>query len=160
MPPHNPLPRSFYARPSTEVARELLGKVLIHGAAAARIVETEAYLGENDRAAHAWRGRTKRTEVMFGPPGYAYVFFIYGMHHNFNIVTGNVGEPHAVLIRAVEPVAGVELMARRRGVDAARRELTNGPGKLCEAFAIHREHNGADLSIHKIGATPEREVSW
>jgi DNA-3-methyladenine glycosylase len=158
-----PLPRSFYARPVLQVARDCIGKTLVHrspdGVTVGRIVEAEAYRGPEDRAAHSWNGRrTPRTEVMFGPPGYAYVFFVYGMHHNFNIVTGRVGEPHAVLIRAVEPMAGLDLMARRRGVDATRRELTNGPGKLCQAFAIHREHNGADLCASDLVLLPGAPV--
>jgi DNA-3-methyladenine glycosylase len=112
-----------------------------------RIVEAEAYRGPEDRAAHSFGGRrTPRTEVMFGPPGHAYVFFVYGLHHHINLVTTEVGMPHAVLLRAVEPIAGAELMAERRGMAATRRELTNGPGKLCEAFAIDRGDNGIDMT--------------
>lgn len=112
-----------------------------------RIVEAEAYRGPEDRAAHSFGGRrTPRTEVMFGPPGHAYVFLVYGLHHHVNLVTTEIDMPHAVLLRAVEPVAGVELMAERRGMAATRRELTNGPGKLCEAFAIDRSDNGIDLT--------------
>jgi DNA-3-methyladenine glycosylase len=145
-----PLPRTFYARPVLSVARDVIGKILVRkgpdGLCAGRIVEAEAYRGPEDRAAHSWGGRrTARTEVMFGPPGHAYVFFVYGMHWNFNLVTGREGEPQAVLIRALEPVAGIELMARRRGIDPGRVELTNGPGKLCQALAISRTDYGRDL---------------
>jgi DNA-3-methyladenine glycosylase len=145
-----PLPRSFYARPVLLVARECIGKILVHrsreGETAGRIVEAEAYRGPTDRAAHSWDGRrTARTEAMFGPAGHAYVFFVYGMHYHFNIVTGEIGEPHAVLIRAVEPLWGREFMAARRKLPVDRIELTNGPGKLCQAFAIGRAQYGADL---------------
>ena len=112
-----------------------------------RIVEAEAYRGPEDRAAHSFGGRrTARTEVMFGPPGYAYVFLVYGLHWHFNLVTTASGAPHAVLIRAVEPLAGVELMAQRRGLSVSHRDLANGPGKLCEAFGIDRAAYGADLT--------------
>jgi len=112
-----------------------------------RIVEAEAYRGPEDRAAHSFGGRrTARTEVMFGPPGYAYVFLVYGLHWHFNLVTTASGAPHAVLIRAVEPLAGVELMAQRRGLSPSHRDLTNGPGKLCVAFGIDRASYGADLT--------------
>jgi DNA-3-methyladenine glycosylase len=146
-----PLPRSFYARPVLQVARGTIGKILGHetpeGRISGRIVEAEAYRGPQDRAAHSFAGRrTKRTEAMFGPPGHAYVFFVYGMHWHFNIVTTAVDAPEAVLIRAVEPLEGIEIMARRRGLPAGRRELTNGPGKLCQAFGIDASLYGADLT--------------
>jgi DNA-3-methyladenine glycosylase len=145
-----PLPRAFYARPVLSVARACIGKLLVHhtteGVIVGRIVETEAYRGPEDRAAHSFGGRrTARTEVMFGPPGHAYVFFVYGMHYQFNLVTTREGCPHAVLVRAVEPVAGVELMAERRHLPQTSRELSNGPGKLCQAFAIGKAEYGADL---------------
>ena len=129
-----PLPRAFYARPVLQVARATIGKILVHespqGRVSGRIVEAEAYRGPQDRAAHSFGGRrTARTEVMYGPPGYAYVFFVYGMHWHVNIVTTAVDAPEAVLIRAVEPLEGIELMARRRGLAPERRELTNGPGQ-------------------------------
>ncbi len=132
------------------VARESIGKLLVHvtreGSVAGRIVEAEAYRGPADRAAHSAGGRrTARTEVMFGPPGHAYVFFVYGMHWNMNLVTGREGEPHAVLIRAVEPILGMDLMSVRRGKAPDRPELSNGPGKLCQAFAIDRRSYGVDL---------------
>lgn len=145
------LPRAFYARPVLAVARDLVGKILVHdsaeGRTSGRIVETEAYRGPEDRAAHSFGGRrTARTEVMYGAPGHAYVFFVYGMHWNFNVVTTRVGAPHAVLVRALEPREGVELMARRRGLAPGSRDLTNGPGKLCRAFGIDRDSYGADLT--------------
>jgi len=145
-----PLPRSFYARPVLTVARECIGKLLVHhspgGLVVGRIVETEAYRGPEDRAAHSFGGRrTARTEVMFGPPGHAYIFFVYGMHYQFNIVTTREGDPHAVLVRAVEPVLGAACMARRRKLPETSRELSNGPGKLCQAFAIGKAEYGVDL---------------
>ena len=145
-----PLPREFYERSVLEVARDCLGKLLVHELGhtmlVARVVEVEAYRGPRDRAAHSYGNRrTERTEVMYGPAGMAYVFFVYGMHFQFNVVTGKVGEPEAVLIRAVEPLRGLGTMARHRGHPAKRHLLTNGPGKLCQAFAIDRRHNGTDL---------------
>ena len=142
------LPHSFYERSTVEVARQLLGKYLVRkhpeGTTVGRIVETEAYVGPEDKACHASRGRTARTEVMFGPAGYAYVYFVYGFHHMLNLVTEDVGFPAAVLIRAVEPVDGITLMKRRRRTEAPR-NLASGPGKLCEAFSIDRSLNGIDL---------------
>jgi DNA-3-methyladenine glycosylase len=145
-----PLPRSFYARPVLTVARDVIGKILVHetaeGRAAGRIVEAEAYRGPEDRAAHSFGGRrTARTEAMFGPPGFAYVFFVYGMHWHVNLVTTRDGEPHAVLIRALEPLAGIELMAARRGLGVSDRNLTNGPGKVCQALDIDKRAYGLDL---------------
>ncbi|MBI3326196.1 MAG: DNA-3-methyladenine glycosylase [Nitrospinae bacterium] len=142
------LPHGFYEQPTVTVAQQLLGKYLVRGhpqgGTAGKIVETEAYVGPDDKASHASKGRTPRTTIMFGPAGYAYVYLIYGFHHCFNIVTEMQGYPAAVLIRAVEPVEGIELMrARRRTHDA--RNLTNGPGKVCQAFAIDRSFNGADV---------------
>lgn len=142
------LPRSFYEQPTLEVARQLLGKYLVRkhpdGVAVGRIVETEAYIGPKDKACHASRGRTQRTEIMFGPAGHAYVYFVYGFHHMLNIVTEAVDFPAAVLIRAVEPVQGIALMKKRRN-RVQPRNLASGPGKLCEAFAIDRGLNGSDL---------------
>jgi DNA-3-methyladenine glycosylase len=142
------LPRSFYEQNTIDVAKQLLGKFLVRkhpeGESSGRIVETEAYIGPQDLACHASKGRTARTEVMFGPAGHAYVYFIYGFYNMLNLVTEPTGYPAAVLIRAVEPVAGVELMKTRRQ-NGTLRNLASGPGKLCQAFAIDRTLNGADL---------------
>jgi len=142
------LPRSFYEQNTLDVARQLLGKYLVRrhtdGMTIGRIVETEAYVGPLDKACHASRGRTRRTEVMFGRAGHAYVYMIYGFHFMLNIVTEAVDFPAAVLIRAVEPIKGIDLMRERRGIEEPR-HLASGPGKLCEAFAIDRTLNGSDL---------------
>jgi DNA-3-methyladenine glycosylase len=134
------LPRSFYARPSLEVARDLIGRLLVRplpgGRLVGRIVESEA--------SHSFRGRTARNEVMFGQPGHLYVYFSYGMHFCMNVVTGRDGEGSAVLLRAVEPVEGIDWMLARRGLDDVRL-LCAGPGRLTQAFGIDRAHNGADL---------------
>lgn len=147
----NKLLRSFYTRPNVvTVARELLGKLLVVPAADGQrvsgvIVETEAYRGPLDRAAHSYGGRrTKRTEPMYGVGGTAYVFFVYGMYYQFNVVTNTAETPHAVLIRAVEPFEGLELMRERRHGQPDR-NLTKGPGKLCIAMGIDRRLDGADL---------------
>ena len=142
------LPRSFYEQTTTDVAKQLLGKYLVRrhsqGDTIGRIVETEAYIGPQDLACHASKGRTMRTEVMFGPPGHAYVYFIYGFYNMLNLVTEAKDYPAAVLIRAVEPMGGIELMKTRRQ-NGALRNLASGPGKLCQAFAVDRSLNGADL---------------
>ncbi len=155
MPRPHRLERDFYARADTlRVARELLGKRLVvpdEGGArvSGRVVETEAYLGAEDRAAHSYGGRrTRRTETMFAVGGTAYVFFVYGMHHQFNVVTGPAGRPHAVLVRAVEPEEGIEVMKARRPVPKER-ELTSGPGKLCRALALDLSHDGEDLTTSR-----------
>jgi DNA-3-methyladenine glycosylase len=144
------LPRAFYDRDTEIVARELLGAVLEHrvgrSVVRGRIVETEAYLGEHDPACHAAAGRTPRTEPLYGRPGTAYVYFVYGMHWCVNVVTRAEGLPSAVLIRAVEPLDGIAFMRRRRQVARGLRGLCDGPAKLCEAFAIDGQENGADLS--------------
>jgi DNA-3-methyladenine glycosylase len=140
------LPRRFYDRPTIDVARDLLGKVLIHGATGGIIVETEAYLGLKDAASHAYRGVTERNKVMFGPPGFTYVYFIYGMYECVNVVCEPEGKAGAVLIRAVEPLIGVELMKIRRPGAKRLRDVASGPGKLTIALGITRALNGADLT--------------
>ena len=145
------LPRAFYTRSNVVmVARELLGKLLVVPArngrrVSGRIVEVEAYRGPQDRAAHSYDGRrTKRTETMYGLGGTAYVFFVYGMYNQFNVVTNLADTPHAVLIRALEPVEGIELMRKRRP-GKSDHNLTNGPGKLCIALGIDRKLDATDL---------------
>lgn len=145
-----PLPRAFYARGPRALARALLGRVLVHdgpggGRRAGRIVETEAYGGADDPASHAHRGETPRNRVMFGPPGHAYVYFTYGMHHCFNVVCGTHGRAAAVLVRALVPLAGVDAMAASRGVHEHAR-LARGPGSLARAMDLDRRHDGADLT--------------
>lgn len=140
------LKRAFYERPTIEVARDLLGKVLVHGSVAGIIVETEAYLGGDDLAAHSARGITERTRVIFGPPGRAYVYFIYGMYECLNIVAEPAGRPGCVLIRALEPAAGADIMQSRRPAARRLEDLASGPGKLTLAMGITRAQNGADLT--------------
>jgi len=140
--------QSFFARPATTVAPELLGWTLVHdtpeGKTSGIIVETEAYMGADDAASHAFRGPTPRTQVMFGPAGYAYIYFTYGMHYCINVVTGKAGGASAVLIRALEPVEGIELMHARRGIENLT-QLTSGPGKLTQALALNKAQNGHDF---------------
>ena len=142
------LGRSFFARDTLVVARELLGQRLVaagvEGRTSGFIVEVEAYVGEGDRASHARSGPTQRNRAMYGPAGCAYVYFIYGMHYCLNIVTGEDGFPAAVLIRALEPVEGTQEMETRRGGKRGV-ELANGPAKLCQALAVGRQHDGVDM---------------
>jgi len=140
------LKREFYERPAVEVARALLGKIVAHGAAAGMIVETEAYLGGADLASHSARGVTPRTRVIFGPPGHAYIYLIYGMYDCLNLVCEPEGQPGCVLIRALEPVGGIALMRRRRPAARRDEDLAAGPGKLTLALGITRAHNGADVT--------------
>ncbi len=144
-----PLERAFYTRPTLTVAKELIGRCLVrridNTRLTGRIVEVEAYIGEDDPACHARFGVTNRNSVMYGPGGFSYVYFIYGMYNMFNIVADQEGFPAAVLIRAVEPLDGVGIMRRLRGIDVVGR-LTNGPGKLCQAFGLDTSHSGIDLT--------------
>jgi DNA-3-methyladenine glycosylase len=156
------LDREFYNRDSILVAKELLGKVLVHEIGGQRtsamIVEAEAYMGLEDKAAHSYGGkRTSRVEVMYGSPGFSYIFMIYGMYCCFNIVTSEKEKPQAVLIRAAEPLKGTEWMAQRRFgksyeqlTKSQRRGLTNGPGKLCCALSLDRSLNGMDLCGNEV----------
>jgi DNA-3-methyladenine glycosylase len=153
------LKKSFYRRELLIVARELLGKVLVKSNGkeilAGKIVEVEAYHGDIDEAAHSYGGITKRNEIMFEAGGYLYVYFTYGAHHCCNVVTGKKGQGTAVLIRAVEPVAGIDSMIRNRFGRKLKNEkeifnLTSGPGKVCQAFRLDRSHSGTDLTSDKI----------
>ncbi|HEV8297061.1 MAG TPA: DNA-3-methyladenine glycosylase [Acidimicrobiales bacterium] len=145
------VPRRFYARDPTLVAPELLHKVLAGPNGAGRIVEVEAYDGANDPGSHAYRGRTPRTTVMFGPPGHLYVYFSYGVHWCANAVCRTNGVAGAVLIRALAPIDGIAQMRAVRSAARLDRDLCNGPGKLCEALGIDRRHNGADLTHRTSG---------
>jgi DNA-3-methyladenine glycosylase len=155
-----PLDRAFFGRDPRRVARELLGKVLVREAGqlrlAARVVEVEAYLGEKDPAAHAAAGNTARTSILFGPPGFAYVYFIYGNHYCLNVSCEREGEAGSVLFRALEPLVGVEEMAVARGIvlrsPGDLPKLTSGPGRLAQAFGITRPRdNGCDLTARRSG---------
>ena len=151
MTSHAKLPREFYLRPDVlTVAKDLLGKLLVVPGpkgerVSGKIVEVEAYRGPEDRASHAYGGRrTKRTETMYGNGGVAYVYFVYGMYYQFNVVSNVADIPHAILVRALEPVEGIEIMRERRHTNPDR-NLTSGPDKLCIAMGIDRTLNGADL---------------
>ena len=158
------LSSEFYKRPAVEVARDLLGKVLVCGEAKGIIVETEAYIGPEDKASHTAGGRhTERNDAMYRAGGCVYVYTIYGMHICFNVVTGPVGRGEAVLVRALEPIEGIELMKKRRGVEDVR-NLTSGPGKLCAAMGIDKSFYGESLTGERIriedrGLRPEIVVS-
>jgi len=157
------LSREFYERDTLLVARELLGKHLVRrtheGVTIGKIVEVEAYIGPGDAAAHTFRGiRSKRTEVAYGPGGFAYVYLIYGMYHCFNVVTNVAERPEVVLIRALEPVDGLELMMKRRKTDKVM-NLCSGPGKLCVAMDIAKKDNGTDLCGDSLYITHGSEVT-
>jgi DNA-3-methyladenine glycosylase len=142
------LKRYFYNQPTLKVAKNLLGKYLVMKSGkdllSGKIVETEAYIGKSDPASHAYRGVTPRNKIMFGKPGFAYIYLTYGMYHCLNFVTEKDGFPAAVLIRALEPEEGIEMMMRNRKISEIK-NLTNGPGKLCQALELDRNLNGADL---------------
>jgi DNA-3-methyladenine glycosylase len=169
------LRRSFFARSVHEVAPDLIGVTLLVGGVGGRIVEVEAY-DQQDPASHGFRGRTPRTESMFGPPGHAYVYRSYGIHWCLNLVCGDEGVPEAALIRALEPTAGIDRQRRRRGTDDLR-ALCSGPGKLCQALGITGDHDGLPLdrppfrlrerrdapeiaTASRIGLTRATELSW
>ncbi len=159
------IPVAFYSRPTLQILEELIGKVLIRksrdGLASGIIVEAEAYRGQDDPASFASRGRTKRSEMLYGPPARAFVYLTYGMHHLFNVVTEQEGFPAAVLIRALEPLEGLALMQKRRRTDNVL-NLCSGPAKLCQALDIDLALNGASLSSPRsplilVGSTDEDE---
>lgn len=174
-----PVSDPFFEQPTLDLAKALLGSLLVHdtpeGCTAGRIVEVEAYIGPGDKAAHSHGGRiTPRNRVMYGPPGYAYIYKIYGLHYCFNVVSGPANAPEAVLVRAIEPVIGIPLMARRRGIPVESsgcgwpvnrlKRLTDGPGKLCQAMGITKAQYGwnlraSPLRIEPCGQpVPEREI--
>jgi DNA-3-methyladenine glycosylase len=168
---HDPLPRSFYDRPTLDVARDLLGQLLVHrtpsGVTAGIIVETEAYIGEDDPACHAAPGPTARNAPLYGPPGIAYVYLNYGIHYLVNAVTEGEGRPAAVLIRALEPVGGARLMTHRRAPDrrhVPEADLCRGPGNLTRALGITLAENRLDLTSGRLSIAERRvapfAVSW
>jgi len=154
------LGRQFYARSTEKVAKDLLGKILVYrtpkGVLKGKIVETEAYFSNNDPASHAYRKKTKRNYVMFNEPGTCYMYFTYGNHWMLNIVTEKVGVAGAVLIRALEPLEGIDIMKRNRGVNNIT-ELTNGPGKLTKAFGLGKNHYGIDMTKSNLYVENSRE---
>jgi DNA-3-methyladenine glycosylase len=170
-----PLPRDFYERPTLDVAKDLIGKVLVHetraGLASGTIVEAEAYIGESDPACHAAPGPTARNAPLYGPPGIAYVYLNYGIHYLVNAVTESEGWPAAVLIRALEPVDGIPLMRRRRATGGSKRpsdfavdDLCRGPGNLTKALGIDLRQNLRDLTASSLRiedrGEPKRPVRW
>jgi len=150
---YTPIPREFYERHVVDVSRDLLGKLLVRvynqKVLVGKIVETEAYRGKDDPASHAYRGKTPRNSIMFGKPGVAYIYIIYGMYHCLNVIAEPEGEAAGVLIRAIEPLKGINLMKQLRGTNKIK-NLTNGPGKLTKAFAIDKSFNGMDLTQKNI----------
>lgn len=162
------IPRSFYNRPTLTVAEELIGQRVVYespeGRLSARIVEVEAYIGQDDPACHAARGKTARNAVMFGAPGHAYIYFIYGMYYCLNFVTEQTGDAAAVLLRAAEPEEGLALMASRSTSDRPE-QMLNGPGKFCRAFGLTQQQNGLDLVDSRLylerinGGAPRIETS-
>lgn len=157
------LSEAFYRRPTVEVAKDVLGKVLVHGPTAGLIVETEAYLGADDLASHSAKGITDRTRVIFGPPGRAYVYLIYGMYECLNFVVEPEGKPGCVLIRALEPIAGLQQMFKRRPAARKPEDLAGGPGKLTRALAITRKLNACNLTkgpltVHRWEQEPPIDV--
>jgi len=156
-----PLNKCFYQQPTIKLAKTLLGKYLVYEdgrspVLAARIVETEAYLYKNDPACHAYKGKTKRNAAMFGPAGQTYVYLIYGMYYCLNIVSNKEGVGEAVLIRALEPLLGLDIMKRRRGTDKIV-SLCNGPGKLTQAFGLTKKHNKQDLTTGILSVYAEHQ---
>jgi len=157
------LGKSFYNKPTIELAKALLGKYLVYGELKGKIVETEAYLYQNDPGCHASRGKTARNEPMFGPAGHTYVYLIYGMYHCLNVVSGKIGEGEAVLIRALEPINGIETMKKNRNTEKIE-NLCSGPGKLTQAFGINKNHNNlsllnSDLQLLNNREKPDIEVN-
>ncbi|MFH1473620.1 MAG: DNA-3-methyladenine glycosylase [Candidatus Aenigmatarchaeota archaeon] len=150
------LNRKFYSRNTKTIAKDLLGKILVNGRCKGKIVETEAYFGATDPASHAFGKVTKRNILMYQKPGIAYVYFTYGNHWMFNVVTEREGVPSAVLIRALEPLEGIELMKKRRGKDKLK-DLTNGPGKLTQAFGIDKSFDGLDLTKDRLFIEDSKE---
>ena len=155
------LDRSFFKRPTLDVAPDLLGKIIVHKTdgqvLAGKIVETEAYLGNGDEAAHSARGRTRSTQVIFGPPGHAYVYLCYGMYECLNLIAEPDGQAGCVLIRALEPLAGIEQIEQRRPRAKRLRDLASGPGKLTLALGVTRARNGADVTRGELTVRELRE---
>jgi len=161
---YRPIPRKFYARPAETVARDLLGQTLVRTLSngtvlAGRIVETEAYLGENDPACHTSRGKTDITRLFWGPPGFAYIYLCYGMYHCLNVVAEPEGRAGCVLFRALEPIAGIEHMRRRRNRPAKDTDLCSGPGRLCQALNIDVGLNAADMTFGNLLIAETRDTA-